>query len=87
MSVFFLNGKSKKQVEEMHSCTNELFVKKCLLRDVCHHSTPQYRRPTQAKNVTPSPRLLKFEMRYMYLGPNMNAMNATPMKGHVTADF
>ena len=52
-----------------------------------YHSTLQYRRPIHAENVMVSPTLVKSEMRNVYLGPNMNATNATAMNGHVMAAF
>lgn len=37
--------------------------------------------------MIPSPMLVKLGMRYVYLGPYMNATNATTTNGHVTAAF
>ena len=65
---------------------NQLY--RCLLRDARDsHSILQYRRPIQAQKTIPSPMLVQFEMRYVYLGPYMNAMNAMKTNAQVKATF
>lgn len=62
---------------------NRLYKRLC---DVCDsYSTLQYRRPTQTQKTIQSPMLIKLEIRYVYLGPYVNAMNAITMNGQLMA--
>ena len=62
---------------------NRLYKHLC---DVCNsYSTLQYRRPTQTQKTIPSPMLVKLEIRCVYLGPYMNAINAIAMNGQLMA--